>query len=191
MGKVSVLDNTVFNNDDIHKANYNLAKSSFKKPNFNAGKYSLTVEVGKNIFHYLRSYNLFKEPDMLVIPSNQHYYYDENNLKNIRTLVILKKLNLIKDRDTFLKTLYRMLSPNVNFIGCFSDSKTHKRYSLLSKLSNGFNNLLDSRTDHGINKMNVAILLEKYGFNIVNMTEINGLTYFYSQNVIQPIKIRA
>jgi hypothetical protein len=191
MGNASILNDTIFNNDKIYNANFNLSKSSYKRPNFNTNNFSLTAEWGKNLFHYLRSYDLFREPNMLVISPNHHYYYDENDLKNIRTLVILKKLNLIKDRDTFLQTLHRMLPPNINFIGCFSDSKTLKGYNFLSKLSNGFNNFLDSKTYHNMDKNDASELLEKYGFNIVNMTEINGLTYFYSQNVRQPIEIRA
>jgi hypothetical protein len=30
--------------------------------------------------------------------------------------------------------------------------------------------------------------LQKFGFKILDMTELNGFTYFYSQNVRQPFK---
>jgi hypothetical protein len=191
MEDTSVLDNPVFNNDNIYNTGYDLGKSSGENSTFSTPDPSLTAEGAKNLFHYLKSYNLFKEPDMLVISSNRHYYYDENDLKNVRTLVILKKLNRIKDRDTFLQTLYRMLPPNINFIGCFSNSETPKGNSFLSKLSGRFNNLLDSRTDHYIKKKYVSVLLEKYGFSIIDMTEINGLTYFYSRNSRYNVERRA
>jgi hypothetical protein len=50
---------------------------------------------------------------------------------------------------------------------------------------------MDSKTDHNIDKKDVSGLLEKSGFKVVDMTEINGLTFFYSQNVRQPIEIKA
>ena len=50
---------------------------------------------------------------------------------------------------------------------------------------------MDSKTDHNIDKKDVSGLLEKSGFNVVDITEINGLTFFYSQNVRQPIEIKA
>jgi len=191
MGNITVLNNTYFNDDNIYKINYNAGKSSYEKSNFNTANFSLTAEEGKSIFHYLKSFNLSKEPDLLLLYPNQHYYYDENDLKNVKILIILKKLNLMKDIDTFVHTLYHILPPNINFIGCFSDSKTRKGNGFLSRLSNRFNNLLDSRTDHNIDKKYVSLLLEKYGFKIIDMTEMNGLTYFNSQNSRHNIEIRA
>ena len=37
-----------------------------------------------------------------------------------------------------------------------------------------------------MNKNKVSEILESYGFKIINMTEMNGLTYFCSQNVSKP-----
>jgi hypothetical protein len=50
---------------------------------------------------------------------------------------------------------------------------------------------MDSKTDHIIDKKDVSELLKKSGFKVVDMTEINGLTFFYSQNVRQPVEIKA
>jgi len=191
MENISVLNNPYFNNDNIYETNYNREKISYGKPGLSPVNFSLTAEDGKNFFRYLKSFNLSKEPDLLILPSNNHYYYDENDLKSVRTLINLKKLNLIKDPDTFLHTLFDLLPPNVNFIGCFSDSKTLKWNRFLSGLSTRFNNLLDSRTYYNMDKKDVSELLEKNGFKVVDMKEMNGLTYFYSQNVRQPIEIRA
>jgi hypothetical protein len=191
MENISVLNNPYFNNDNIYETYYNREKISNGNPGFSPVKFSLTAEGGKNFFRYLKRFNLFTEPDLLILPPNSHYYYDENDLKSVRTLINLKKLNLIKDLDTFLYTLSGILPPNVNFMGCFSDSKTLKGNRFLSGLSNRFNNLLDSRPDHNMDKKNVSELLEKYGFKVVDMTEMNGITYFYSLNVCQPVEFRA
>ena len=161
------------------------------KPGFSSTNFCFTAERGKNFFHYLKRFNLSKEPDLLILFPNNHYYYEEIDLRNIRTLINLKKLNLIKDLDKFLHTLIHILPPNVNFIGCFSDSKPFKWNGFLSELSTRLTNIMDSKTDHNIDKKDVSGLLEKSGFKVVDMTEINGLTFFYSQNVRQPIEIKA
>jgi hypothetical protein len=182
----SVSNNQYFNNDNVYETNFNREQIYYRNTDFNPAKFGLTAECGKNFFRYLKSFNLFKESELLMLSPNNHYYYDEHDLKSIRTLINLKKLNLIKDLDTFLQTLFRILPPNVNFIGCFSDCKTLKGNGFLSGLSARFNNLLDPRTDHNLDKKDVSELLGKYGFKVVDMTEMNGLTYFYSRNVRQP-----
>jgi hypothetical protein len=158
---------------------------SAENPNFSPENFSLTAEGGKNFFRYLKSFNLFKEPELLILSPNIHFYYDENDLKGVKTFLILKKLNLIKDLDTFLHTVFNILPENVNFVGCFSDSKSIDGNGFLSGLSTRFNNFLDSKTDHNMDKKDVSDLLEKHGFKIIDMTEINGLTFFYSQTVAQ------
>jgi hypothetical protein len=161
------------------------------KPRFSPNIINFTAEGGQIFFQYLKSFNLSKEPNIMFLPIDRHYYYDENDFKGVRTLINLKQLNLIKDLNTFLQNLFSVLPPDINFIGCFSDSKNRRDGSLLRRLSDRFNNFLDSRTDHIIDKDDVARLLEKYGFKVIDMKEMNGLTYFYSRNVSQHVEIRA
>lgn len=168
-------------NINLDSANNSFVNSSYINSDLSTTNSGLTAEGGKAFFHYLRSFNLLKEPDILVIPPNKHYYYNENDLINVRTLVFLMKLNHIKDRDAFLQTLYRILPPNVNIIGCFYNSRIINDKNLLSRLSGRFNNLLNSMAGQEIDKRYVSVLFEKYGFNVIDMTDINGLTFFYSQ----------
>jgi hypothetical protein len=42
-----------------------------------------------------------------------------------------------------------------------------------------------------MDKKDVSKLLGRYGFKVLDMTEMNGLTYFYSQNISLNIEIRA
>jgi hypothetical protein len=151
------------------------------KPNFNPDNFSLTAVGGKNFFSYLKSFNLLNEPDVLMLSPNSHFYYDKDDLLTVRTFIILKKLNLIDDLDTFLNTVFHILPANVNFVGCFSESKTFLENGFLSELSARFNNLLDLRTIHYLNKKDVSELLKKHGFKIIDMTDMNELTFFYSQ----------
>jgi hypothetical protein len=43
---------------------------------------------------------------------------------------------------------------------------------------------MDSKTDRYLTRRNVLILLEKQGFIVLDMTELNGLTYFHAQKPI-------
>jgi hypothetical protein len=188
MENITALNNTYSKNGETYE---NKDSVSSEKPSFNPLNFGLTAEGGKNFFRYLKSFNLSQEPDIMILPPNQHYYYDETDLKNVRTLINLKKLNLIKDLDTFLNNLISLLPSDANFIGCFSDSKSHKKNRLLSGLSSRFINFIDLKTDHIIGKNDISNLLEKYGFKLVDMTEMNGLTFFYTQIPHQPVEIRA
>lgn len=162
----------------------------YGKPIFSSDSFNLTAEGGLTFFKYLKKFNLFSEPELLILSPNIHFYYDENDLKDVRTFILLRKLNLIKDLDTFLDTLSHILPKNVNFVGCFSDNKTFKWNGLVSNLSNKLTNILDSKTDHFLDKENVSELLEKHGFKMVNVTEMDELILFYSQTVPAPDKIK-
>jgi hypothetical protein len=162
----------------------------YGKPIFSSDNFNLTAEGGVTFFKYLKKFNLFSEPELLILSPNIHFYYDENDLKDVRTFILLRKLNLIKELDTFLRTLSQILPQNVNFVGCFSDNKTLKWNGFVSNLSNKFYNILDSKTDHFLDKEDVSELLEKYGFKIIDMTEMDELILFCSQTIPRPEKIK-
>jgi hypothetical protein len=143
---------------------------------------NLAAEVDENFKNYLRSHGLANENNLLVLSSKLHYYYDYEELKEVTTLINLKKLNLVKHLDDFLHSLYTGLSPKANFVGCFSDTRTQKGVSMLSRLYKRFINFLDARIDVEIDRNDFSRLLEAHGFKVIDMTEINGLTYFRTQN---------
>jgi hypothetical protein len=147
----------------------------------------LIAEGGVNIYRYLDNLGLLYEPDLLVLSSKHHYYYDEKELRNVRTIVNLKKLNQIKYPDLFLNTLVRILAPGTNLVGCFSDDKIMKsnglHYYHPSRLYNRFINFLDAKVDQIMNKNQVHELLSRNGLKTIDMREMNGLTYFYSRNI--------
>jgi len=142
----------------------------------------LTAEVDENFINYLNWHGLADEPNLLVLSSRFHYYYDNEELKGVTTLINLKRLNLIKHLDDFLHTVNNVLSPKTNFIGCFSDRKSQKGVSVTSRIYKRFINFLDSRIDIEIDKKDILRLFESHGFKVIDMTEINGLTYFRTQN---------
>lgn len=156
---------------------------------------TMIAEDGGNFFRYLKYLGLSRENDLVVLSSRHHYFYDENELKNVRTLINLRKLNLIKYLDEFLFTLVQVLPPDTKFLGCFSDSSSSGKNGesvfhpvrLLRRTLNNFN----PGGERPMNRNKVSEILESYGFKILNMTEMDGLTYFYTQNVSRPVRLRA
>jgi hypothetical protein len=142
---------------------------------------NLVAEGGENFFHYLKDMDLEDESNIMVLSSRHGYYYDYKDLKGVSILVNLKKLNRMRHLDSFLHIVYDSLSAGSNFIGCFSDSRTNNSLRQTAKSCKGFGNYLDSGTNIEIDKIDVFTLLELHGFKVIDMTVINGLTYFKAQ----------
>jgi hypothetical protein len=164
---------------------------------------NLISEGGDSFYNYVNWIGLIKDPDLIVLSSVHHYYFDNNDMKNINTIVNLKQLNRIKNIDLFFHSIYKIIPSKSNFIGCFLDNKTQDGFTIKNILSqyqtknkvdpfengitsripflNSVYNLLDSKTDKYLTSTNVSLLLEKEGFNVMDMTELNGLTYFHAQ----------
>ncbi|HBE41731.1 MAG TPA: hypothetical protein DDW27_11110 [Bacteroidales bacterium] len=145
------------------------------------------VQEGCGTFlEYLKWLGLAYEPDMLVLSSRHHFFYDQNDMRGVKVLVNLKKLNTIKHLDSFLHILFKVLSSDANFVGCFSDAKNHKRngskFFKTSFLYKRFIDFLDHKTERIMTRSNVEELLDSHGFRVVDMTEINGMTYFNTLN---------
>lgn len=164
---------------------------------------NLIAEGGDSFYNYVKWTGLLKDTDLVVLSSYHHYFFENEDLKNTKTIVNLKQLNLIKEIDLFLHSIFKIAPPRSNFIGCFLDSEIQYEYAINNMLSqyhttnnidpfendiksrNGFlnsvYNLLDSKTDRYLTERNVSSLLKRQGFKVMNMTKLNGLTYFHAQ----------
>jgi hypothetical protein len=145
---------------------------------------NILSEGGNDFFQYLNWIGLAKEPNLMVLSSMHHYYYDHNDLKGIRTLINLKKLNQVRHLESFLHTLYRILPSKAYFIGYFENS-SHNRTTLYrsARFFNGIINMTDSKNERSLSKNGLSKLLEDHGFKVNDFTEINGMTYFYAENI--------
>jgi hypothetical protein len=143
---------------------------------------SLIAEGGESFLNYINTLGLSDEQNLLVLPAKSHYYYDDSELKSVTTLINVKKLNLIKHLDSFLQNVCLVMSPKTNFIGCFCEKGQQGKSGLVSRMYKGFINILDSRTDNEIDRKNFTRMLESYGFQVIDMTMIDGLTYFRTQS---------
>lgn len=195
MENVYTLNPTYQVNDLIDQLKINGEKISFGRTNISPAMANMIAEGGIDFYSYLRKIGLSREPNLMVLSSKHHYYYDENDLKEIRTLVNLKRLNLVRHPETFLNNLARILPRGANFVGCFFDSKDLRKsgnhFFQTSRLLNRVVNLLDSKTDRTLDSKSVTQMLESHGFKIVDMTIIDGTTYFNAKPAKRPVEIRA
>lgn len=184
MGNILVLEKTKIISDSAES----VFREKLLKPEsarINPLVADILAEGGADFIKYLRWLRLAKEPNLLVLSSTHHYYYDYNDLRTIKTLVNLKKLNNVKHLDSFLGIVDRILPQEANFIGCFNSN--NREISLLSfyqssKLLNRLANHIDFKTDRSLTKKEVSSLLEEHKLKVVDITDINGITYFYSRS---------
>jgi hypothetical protein len=179
-------DILVLNKSDIIidkkvRTNFNRNKVPPERIIFNPVIDNLIVEGGESFFHYLNWLGLADEPNMLVLSSRYHYY-GHNDLKGVTTLINLKKLNLIKHLDSFLHVVCNVLSPKANFIGRFSDKRIQNSIEPRPRIFKRRNSFFESKIYFEIDKIDVSRLLESHGLKVMDLTDINGLTYFRAQN---------
>jgi hypothetical protein len=135
-----------------------------------------------NFLSYLNWLGLSNQPGLLMLPANKHYYYDIEEFKSVKILVNEKKLNQINQLNDFLSDVKNVLSAKTNFIGCFSDCKSKKGNRLPSIMYKKLLHYVDSKVEVELDKKQISKLLETIGFKVLDMTEINGLTFFLTQN---------
>jgi len=165
----------------------------------------LITEGGAGFYTYVDSCGLSMDSNLIVLSSRHHYYYDSEEMNNAKTVVNLKELNQIKEIKSLLHSHLHFLPEKCNFVGCFVNNRKIERYTLRKsgspkeKIRNSddvelgivsrfpFLNMLysymDSKTNNYLSEESVALMLGFHGFKIMNMKEVNGLTFFHSRKV--------
>lgn len=196
-------------------ANISLTQSSMTNLRLEAGSRdfamanevvdNLITEGGNDFYNYVDRIGLLNDPNLIVLSSVHHYYYDADEMKDVRTIVNLKELNKIKQIRDFLQSHLYTLPPKCNFVGFFANNAKVDRYALRDgssllhnmKKSEDISNsivsrfpvinmlyaLIDWKTNRYMSASGVTLLLKEFGFKVLDMTEINGRTYFHSQKV--------
>jgi hypothetical protein len=185
MEQISVLGRTNVG-VKLTRQNFDENFLSGDRPAIDPYKENILSEGGDDFYQYLNWIGLAKEPNLMVLSSMHHYYYDHNDLKGIRTLINLRRLNQVRHIESFLYTLYRILPSRSYFVGCFKNSNHHENKVTFYRPARFFNNLagiFDSRTERSMSKKSVTKLLEDHGFKFNDFTNINGMTYFYAQSI--------
>lgn len=192
-------------NDNQQDRGSSLQSGSLIKKPFVSPLYKEFVEEGhEDFYNYLDWLGLAKSHHLLILTSSRHYYFEIEDLKSIKTVVNLNKLNNIKSIRDFLQGIYNVLPDKCYFIGSFTDSKKQNGFFSPKKTFspvradgedfnaesdsgpwNSFLNLLygiiDMRTNRYLTEKGVKMYLEETGLKILDMTEFNNLTYFCTQ----------
>jgi hypothetical protein len=197
-------ENNIIINQAVNTMDYN-AGSPVDFTEKNPVIEKLSQEGYESLYDYLNRLGLASDPDILILPSSHHYYFEAEDLKNVKTIVNLKQLNNIKQIKDFFHNIYHILPQKSLFIGSFTESKNistatsaankHQQHTkeLVDYVENGITykisflniiyNFIDFKTNRFMTKGTVNLLLENSGFKIIDMTEFNGLTFFCSQKV--------
>jgi hypothetical protein len=186
MEKVPIINNRETNSIQVVKNNQGDKSISMDEDKNNPVFDNLVAEGGEDFFNYINWLGFSKDPNLMVLSSIHHYYYDFNELKGVRTLVNIKQFNQISHIDSFLNNVFRVLPPKANFVGCFKDNKIRRGitgpFYQSFKILNSLINMIDSKTDRFLSRRYVIKLLESHNFRISDMTEIGDITYFCAQN---------
>jgi hypothetical protein len=184
------------------KRSPHLRSSKVKNTEINPVYAELVGDGHEDFYNYLDWLGLAKSPDLLILASSHHYYFEIEDLKNVSTVVSLKKLNNLTKPKDFLREINAVLPQKCHFIGCFTDNKKQNVFSATKKYPssidgldsgsdfttgrwNSFLNVLygviDAKTNRYMSEKSVRLLLEETGFKIIDITEFNDLTYFCTQ----------
>lgn len=185
----------------------NAIRVSQLKPGVKDALFKIFADEGReHFFNYVDWLGFAKDPNLVVLSSMHHYYYDEEEMKRARTVVNMKELNQIKRTASFIHSIFHIMQPKGYFIGCFVDNKKKNGFTLKDKtldyhseknsqaVENGIisrypflNRIfgyMDSKTNKYLSRRDVTSLLSDRGFKVLDMTELNGLTYFCAQKLL-------
>jgi hypothetical protein len=204
MNSGAVGNNSDIVNDQTVNGAYPKNKT-LRKSDLNRLLDELSDAAREDLIEYLDRMGLINEADILVIPSTRHYFFDAEDMKGIKTIVNLRQLNHVREVRDFLRTIVDLLPVKSNFVGCFVDNRVQNgfsdKYSNLPReisekaeawengiesripFINRMYSFIDSRTNRYLTKRTVTHLLEECGLQIIGMTELNGLTYFWTQKI--------
>lgn len=146
---------------------------------------NIRAEAGADFIQYLNLLHLTKEPDLMALSATHHFYYDSDDLKRVKTLINLKKLNNVKNLESFLTIVGHILPQKANFIGYFKNDTGNRSVFSFYHTTRFFGELVnyfESRTDRSLTKESLSIILEAHKLKIIDITDINGMTYFCSRN---------
>jgi hypothetical protein len=167
---------------------------------------NLISEGCEDFVSYIEWLGIANNPNMVVLSSKHHYFYDAEEMRSVNSVLNLKELNLMRDLKGFLHNIFHIIPQKSYFIGCFVDNKKNNGFELReshSHLKNEMNSeavengilsripflnmlysLLDSKTNSYLSKSSVTQLMFEHGFKILDITELNGMTYFCAQRIV-------
>jgi len=102
------------------------------------------------------------------------------------SLIIVGVLILVYLRECFVLMLFRLLPSKAYFVGCFKNNKQHRKGASFynsGKFFTGIVNIFNLKSERALSKKGVNQLMEEYGFKVIDITDLNGMTFFWAQNL--------
>jgi hypothetical protein len=113
-----LIDNKIeFNGNPSSELNQ--ATTFYKKNNIYYN--FIKKEAGEDVFRYFEELGVFQTNEVLILSSRHSFSYDENYLKNIRTIFNLKNLNKLPKINGLFSKINRVIPINGYYIGCYED----------------------------------------------------------------------
>lgn len=148
---------------------------------------SIIILCGFSFFRYMRSAGLAGRQGIIVLSSHEGANWGRNDLRHAGLLISLRRLDLIKHLEMFLSSLVSLLPPDTNFVGCFAQKNAESTGH--AGLFAGFHLNRNYYANSGypeLNRDKVSAILERCGLVVINMKQLNGLTYFHSRKILNP-----
>lgn len=139
--------------------------------------YSLVTD--SRLSYYVSTLNIKDDSNTLILSPVHHYYYNIDEIKDVRTLIHTKELNKVSDLKRFMNNTLHVLSKDSMFIGCFRDNKIRQNIFYRNRVFYWFNNILDGHAIYRyMSRTMVVKMFMKLKLEIIDMSEVDGITYF-------------
>lgn len=139
--------------------------------------YSLVTD--SRLSYYVSTLNIKDDSNTLILSPVHHYYYNIDEIKDVRTLIHTKELNKVSDLKRFMNNTLHVLSKDSMFIGCFRDNKIRQNIFYRNRVFYWFNNILDGNAIYRyMSRTMVVKMFMKLKLEIIDMSEVDGITYF-------------
>ena len=166
-------------------------------------------EAGKNVYNYLSEHCYINESNVGLISTTTPLNIENLQIKNIRTIINLKKVNDMRYINKFFETVNKKLPEAGIFMGCAETNK--QRYKRISAKFSHFIGKIAIILDFILTRIILKLPCIKYiyfsltqgrgqmlskaevlgrlircGFEIIEFKEINDLTYFVVMKTSEP-----
>lgn len=160
----------------------------------------------EDLYTYINWMNLSENYNAIVLPATSYHYHIPEDLEDTEVLVNLKPLNLFEDLGSFLSSVLAILPEYSYFTGFLENYANEKRmsgsdirhdndkikqhvYTGEDTKSNGKPSFLRKKMQvlykncikGSLTKEGLKSLLDNSGFKVLDITVLNGKTFFYVQ----------
>jgi hypothetical protein len=143
---------------------------------------SMIALCGFSFFRYMKSAGLAGGNGLIILSSHEGANWGRRDIRRARTLISLRRLDLIKHLEMFLNSLGSLLPPDTTFVGCFAQRPSENIFQ--QGMMTGFLYRLARHGASGypeLSRDRVSAMLERSGLAVLDMREMNGLTFFHSR----------